>query len=176
MKMQVFASTAIAALLLLGVASIAYANTNSTNHPNQGSGHLTYTVGQTLKFEGLRGHSNNLTNGSNGRASHSTGNFVFNVTATNSNSTTLTIVSGNFTIGTTTYTVSGGTVVLNAGGRSGNGTGTVSGGATFTIKIAGIHLNHNTGLYNAHFKLNVTVGASDYHVLLMSVRSRGHGH
>jgi hypothetical protein len=82
-------------------------------------------------------------------------------------------LSGDFSIAGTTYTVTGGTATLNAGGRSGNGTGTADGGATFAIRIAGIHINHHTGLYAGNFKLDVKIGQSEYHVLLGTNGQRG---
>lgn len=185
MKTRVIAAAAIVALLLAGVAAVAFATSsnapntpaNVPNHPDNKpdgpKGQLNFTVGEVLRFQGLRGHFNNLTaevnetaENEHGEAGHSTGNLVFNVTSASSTGYTLSLVSGNFSIAGTTYNVTGGTLTLNAAGRSGNGTGTASGGATFTFRVSGIHTNHRTGDLTAHFKLDVQVGKSEYHVLL----------
>jgi hypothetical protein len=189
-KTKVVAASAIAALLIVGVATVAFANSGIlTPHNSQGEnddhqgpqtaesdhgdgGGLNLTVGQILKFGNLTGHFNNLTSESSedehddSRAGNSTGNFTFKVTSASAGGVTLTFTSGSFTINKTTYTVTAGTILLNEGNRSGTGNGTASGGATFMIRVSGIHGNLTTMIFDGHFKLDVKVGTSEYHVLL----------
>jgi hypothetical protein len=164
MKTNAVICTAVAALLVLGLGTAALASTGSQGNNSAKPG--PFTKGEVITFKGLIGHSNNLTSGADGRAGHSTGFLQVNVTEVASSGDTLTILSGNFTIGQTTYAISGGTVVLHPSDRSGNGTGTATGGATFALKVSGIHINTRTGALTAHLKYDVTVGSAEYHVLL----------
>lgn len=144
---------------------------NGADHEHEGG--LNLTVGQTLTFSGLTGHFNNLTSESsehddedNSGAGNATGSFTFKVTGVSTDGANLTITSGTFAINGTTYTVSGGAVTLHEEDRSGNGSGTASGGAAFNIFIAGIHGNPSSSSLDGHFKLNVKIGTSEYHLLL----------
>ncbi len=134
---------------------------------------LNLTVGQTFTLSNLTGHSNNLTNQSeedgsdNSRAMGATGSFTFKVTSVSNGTTTLSIVSGSFTINGTAYTVTGGTVTLSAGQESGSGTGTTSGNHTFAIQVAGLHGTTGSISVGA-VKLDVKVGTSSYQVILGS--------
>ncbi len=218
MKTRIIAASAIVALLLTGVAAVAFAHPGSNQSGNsangiQGSQHgndskgdqvssqhnendtkgdqtssqhqgnetsdrsdegqFNLTVGQTLIFVNLTGHSNNLTNESlesddhdNSGASNSTGSFTFKVTGASEDGFNLTITSGTFSIGNTTYAVTGGNVTLNAGGESGFGSGTAKGGVTFTIHVAGIQGNTSTTAQVGAIKLDVKVGSSEYLVVL----------
>ena len=204
MKTRVIAASAIAALLLVGVAAVAFAhsgvtfpglsvnvqgphgNQNSQGSDNDGnetadqdeneyySGHSAFTVNQTLTLSGLSGHSNLLHNETDGddpdegasRAQPSTGNFTFTVTGASDDEVNLTISSGFFTILNQTLTVLNGTLTLNGEGESGSGSGTASGNAMFTIHVAGIHGNISSGALVGAIKLDVTIGTSEYHVLL----------
>jgi hypothetical protein len=207
MKTSVIAATAIALLLVGGVATVALANhgvislanplgaSNSQGQQNQGddhgnetatqhqdnetgdqgeneSGGLNFTVGQTFTLANLTGHFNNLTNQSSedthddSRAGNASGTFTFKVTAVSSHEVNVTITSGSFTINSTAFTVTGGNLTLNSEDRSGSGTGTASGGTTFTIRVDGIHGNTTSGLQVGAIKLDVHTGTSDYQVIL----------
>lgn len=99
---------------------------------------------------------------------NSTGSFSFKVTSRSDEGYNLTISSGSLTINGTTYTVSGGHITPNEGGESGFGNGTASGGATFRIHVAGIHGNSSATAMVGAIKLDVTVGKSEYLVILGS--------
>ena len=197
-KTRVIAATAIVALLLAGVATVAFAHqgllgpnnaSNSTNSQGESDdndegnqtanqlednqGGLNLTVGQNLTFSGLMGHFNNLTNESsedddhdNSAAGNATGSFTFRVTGASEHGFNLTITAGSFTINSTTYTVTGGNLTLNEDGESGSGSGTATGGATFTIHVAGIHGNISSDAEVGVIKLDVKIGTSVYHVIL----------
>lgn len=93
------------------------------------------TVGEVLAVSGLEGHFINASNAEiHGNAS---GTFTFKVTQIYAEGCTLSITGGSFKLGSTTYTVTGGSVILNRGGHSGEGMGTTSGG-TFLIRIDGL--------------------------------------
>ncbi len=166
-------------------------NDNETeNQNNQGQndggagGHFNLTAGTTLTFANLTGHwvafthTGNMTNHTEDgtgvednfavKTGNATGSFTFTVKSTSGGDFNLTITSGKFTINGTTYTVSGGSVALNEGDETGFGMGTASGGATFTIHIAGIHGNTTSSAQVGAIKLDVTVGKSVYLVILGS--------
>ncbi|MDA4124202.1 MAG: hypothetical protein OK438_01935 [Thaumarchaeota archaeon] len=218
MKTTTIAASAIVALLLTGVAAIAFAhpgflqsgsstsgiqgsqhgndtrgdqvssqhNENDTKGDQSSSQHqqnetrgggdeggFNLTVGQTLVFANLTGHSNNLTNESlesddhdNSGASNSTGSFTFKVTSSSEDGFNLTITKGTFTINGTTYVVTGGNVTLNDGGDSASGSGTATGGVTFTIHLSGIHGNTSSTAPMGAIRLDVKAGSSEYLVVL----------
>ncbi len=157
---------------------------NSQGENDQGTGgHFNLTAGTTLTIANLTGHwvafshTGNMTNHTEGadvednfavKTGNATGSFTFKVTSTSGGDFNLTITSGKFTINGTTYTVSGGSVALNEGDETGFGTGTASGGATFTVHIAGIHGNTTSSAQVGAIKLDVTVGKSVYLVILGS--------
>ncbi len=163
---------------------------NQNNQGNQsGQGEqdnglkFNLTVGTTLTFSNLTGHwvafthvGNQSGHGDDGqdppmmmqRAGNSSGSFTFKVTSNSDHQFNLTITSGSFTINGTKYTVSSGSLSLNAGGESGFGTGNASGGATFEIRVAGIHGNTTSAAQVGAIRLDVQVGKSSYLVILGS--------
>ena len=153
MKTKTITATALIAVLLSIVATAAVANTgqvrSSTNNQNGNNpaniwhgGHFmacnSLTVGETLTVSGLTGHYANASNWKQG--GDASGTFTFKVTAKYVQGCTLSIIGGSFKLGTTTYTVTGGSIVLNHGGRSGEGTGITTAG-TFLISILGLQGN-----------------------------------
>jgi hypothetical protein len=142
-------------------------------------GHFNLTVGTTLTFSNLNGHWVAFTASSGHsddsedhdfamKVGNSTGAFTFTVAKGSGDDFNLTITSGHFTINGTTYTVSGGKLTLNEGGEVGRGTGTASGGATFEIRVDGIHGNTTSSAQVGAIRLDVTVGKSTYLVILGS--------
>ena len=157
MKTSMVAATALAALLIAGVAAAAAANqghlwpnsagTHSESDDDHGrSGHhwngmacRSLSTNESLSLSGLTGHYVNHTGNSTTRG-NATGTLNFTVGQTYIRGCTLTITGGSFTFGNTTYAVTGGSLVLLLGGHSGVGSGTSSGGS-FLIGIAGLHGN-----------------------------------
>jgi hypothetical protein len=149
MKTKTIVATALIAILLSIVATAAVANSgqfgfsvNSQNGDNQANiwhgGHFacnSLTAGETFTLSGLTGHYANASNRQQG--GDASGTFTFKVTAKYVQGCTLSITGGTFKLGSTTYTVTGGSIVLNNGGRSGEGTGTTSAG-TFLISLSGV--------------------------------------
>ena len=155
----------------------------TSNHPHEDDGDnsdtnhkggLNLSVGQSLTFSGLDGRFSSITNESSdeehdfGPPGNATGSFTFKVTGTYAEGYNLTITSGTFTLNKTIYTVTGGTLTLSEEGRSGRGHGTASGGATFTIYIAGIHGNSTANAKLGAIKLDVKAGTSEYRVILVT--------
>jgi len=174
-KTRVIAASAILVLLLAGLATAALANSGPAGpgfglgSPNRGDGRqgnasdngrriedrpacARLTVGETLTAPGLVGHFINATNREiHGNAS---GTFTFKVTRIYAIGCTLSITGGTFKLNKTTYTVTGGSIVLNRGGESGEGTGTTSGGS-FLIRLGGLHgisTSVNVGQIGLDFK------------------------
>lgn len=185
MKTKTVAATALIALLLAVVATAAVA---STGHPdpqargndNKGNGddhgHMAMacdnlTTGQTLAVSGLTGHYANATN--HEMHGNATGAFTLKVTGVYAEGCALSIVGGNFKLNATTYTVSGGSIVLNHGGRSGEGTGTTPSGS-FLIWIAGLHGNSTSANVGA-VRLDFKTGTSQFLVNLHSAQSPSPG-
>lgn len=183
MKTKTVAATAIIALLLAVVATAAVAstghptgpvaNSNNQGNDNKGNegdnGHMVaacnnLTAGETLTVSGLSGFFANASNHEiHGNAS---GTFTFKVSAIYAEGCTLSLSGGSFTLNTTTYTVTGGSLVLNHGGRSGEGTGTTSAG-TFLISISGLHGNSTSANLGA-VKLDFKTGTNEFLVGLHS--------
>ena len=127
------------------------------------------TAGQTLTVSGLTGHFVNASSkgGEDDSAGgNASGTFTFKVDNIYSQGCTLSISSGSFKLNNTSNTVTGGTIVLNEGGRSGGGTGTTSGGS-FLISIAGMHGNSTSANLGA-IRLDFKTGNSEFLVLLHS--------
>lgn len=165
MKTAAIAATAILALLVVGVAATAYASqfpgfsmgqanpravaASHADKGNQGNNSrgedrdregnpLNLTVGETLTLTGLTGRYTSVTNSS--VKGNATGTIVVKVTSAFKEGYLLTISSGSITLGTTTYTVTGGTVELNPSGQAGAGTGSTSSSGQFLIHL-NIHGN-----------------------------------
>ena len=188
MKTKTVATAALVALLLSVVATAALAsstgnplNSNargSDNNDTPGQGNHpgphgprgppaacdNLTVGETLTVSGLTGHYANATN----RVMHgnATGTFTFKVSGVFAQGCTLSITGGSFKLNTTTYTVTGGSIVLNHGGRSGEGSGTTSSGS-FLIFVAGLHGN-STSANVGNIRLDFQTGTSQFLVNLHS--------
>lgn len=193
MKTKTVATATLVALLLAVVATAALASTttntststassfhgNEDNQGNQGDhGHHgpvaacdNLTLGETLTVSGLSGHYANASDRQmNGNA---TGTFTFKVTGIFAEGCTLSITGGSFKLNTTTYTVTGGSLVLNHGGRSGEGSGTTSSGS-FLISIAGLHGN-STSANVGDIRLDFKTGSSEFLVNLHSMSPMSHG-
>ena len=161
-------------------------NQTSTQHPDNdnetesdsGAGRFNLTAGTTLTFSNLTGHFVSFANLGNhsgeddGQTTvgNSTGSFTFKVTGNSSTGFGLSIVSGTFSANGTTYTVSGGNLVLNEGDEVASGNGTASGGATFTIHVDGIHGNTTSSALVGAIRLDVKVGSSEFLVILGSAQ------
>ncbi len=186
MKTKTVAMATLVALLLAVVATAALAsstgnpannsvrgNDNGNDQGNQGNqgdhgNHGPHaacdnlTVGETLTVSGLTGHYANASDrGMHGNAS---GTFTFKVTGVFAQGCTISITGGSFKLNTTSYTVSGGSIVLNHGGRSGEGSGTTSSGS-FLIGIAGLHGN-STSANVGDIRLDFKAGSSEFLVNL----------
>jgi len=154
MKTKTIAATALIAILLSIIATAAVASTGgfgfSTNTQGQNNGQdhqpsslfggnfigcNSLTMGQTFTISGLTGHYVNASNREQGGSA--SGTFSFKVTGKYVEGCTLSITSGSFMLGPTTYAITGGSIVLNRGGRSGEGTGTTSTG-TFLFSLSGL--------------------------------------
>jgi hypothetical protein len=161
MKTSTIAGTAILAILLAGAFVTLFGTlsaltptqpktsstpTDASQHGHRGShsekyeeqgprhNRLNLTVGETLTFSGLTGRFVDSTNHT--IRGNSSGSFTFAVTGAFKDGYTLSIKSGSFTVGSTTYTVTGGTVVLGPFGEWANGSGTTGQGAQFLIQLA----------------------------------------
>ncbi|MDG7007818.1 MAG: hypothetical protein JRN06_06205 [Nitrososphaerota archaeon] len=192
MKTKTAATAAIVALLLSVVATAALASTGTSgsslssnvrgpdnnDHPGLGDHHGPHgprgpppvcnnlTVGETLTVSGLTGHYANATDRRmNGNAS---GTFTFKVSGVFTQGCTLSITGGSFKLNTTSYTATGGSIVLNHGGRSGVGSGTTSSGS-FLINVAGLQGN-STSANVGNIRLDFETGTSQFLVNLHSMQ------
>lgn len=198
MKTSGIAGTAILALLVAGIASIAFAQqasaqqTSTSQHVLQGKAlgeklqakqlsiannglgdpdryhrRINLTLGQTVTLSGLIGRFVNADNRSiRGNAS---GSFTFTVTGVFKAGYTLSITSGAFKIGDTTYTVTGGSVELGPYGRWMTGSGAAGQGVNFLIH-AGFH-GTDTATPHARVLLDVQNGSTEYLVMLRTAPS-----
>ena len=154
MKTKTIAASALIALLLAVVATAAVASTGHTtnaavtSHDDQGNDNehgdmamaacRNLTAGETLTISGLTGrYANASDHEMHGNAS---GTLTLKVGTVYAEGCTLPITGGILKLNSTAYTVTGGSIVLNHGGRSGEGTGTTSTGS-FLIFVAGLHGN-----------------------------------
>jgi hypothetical protein len=194
MKTRTIAAATIAALLLAVVAAAALASTGNLsatpsvrgqdngNHGDNGhhedNGHHgpvaacdNLTLGETLTVSGLTGHYANASD----REMHgnATGTLTFKVSGIFATGCTLSITGGSFKLNTTTYTVTGGSIVLNHGGRSGEGSGTTSTGS-FLISIDGLHGNSKSASTGA-IRLDFESGKSEFLVNLHSPAAQATG-
>ena len=183
MKTKTIAATALIAILLAVVATAAVADSGvmagdshgqGDNHQGDENGiHMmacdNLTVGETLTVSGLTGHFLNASSpaGDDDRAGgNASGTFTFKVTGVYAEGCAISISSGNFKLNATSYSVTGGTIVLNHDGRSGEGSGTTSGGS-FLIGVAGLHGNSTSANVGA-VRLDFETGSSQFLVLLHS--------
>ena len=186
MKTKTLAATALIAILLAVVAATAFASAGHSADPmargndnSQGDhndrGHMAMacnnlTAGENITVSGLIGHYANATDQEmHGNAS---GTFTFKVGTIYSEGCTLSLTGGSFTLNATTYTVTGGTLVLNHGGRSGTGTGTTSGGSSL-IAFSGLHGNSTSTNIGA-VRLDFMTGTSQFLVHLHSQSPEGY--
>ena len=156
MKTTTIASSALVALLIAGAATAVIANSNfhkpndhsdnahddDTHSPNFHSGRglscRSLTVGENLTVSGLTGRFQNVSNRE--ITGNATGTFSFQVTQKYFKGCTLSITGGSFKLGSTSYNVTGGSVILNKGGHSGVGLGTATGGS-FLVRVSGLRGN-----------------------------------
>jgi hypothetical protein len=195
MKTSVIAASALAVLLVVGVAAVALASNgqaaaaqttkpiNANRLPgDKGDDRVgprdacrAFTPGESLTLSGLRGRYFNATSPSAtanvkglGNAS---GTFDLLVGQTYLGGCTLTITGGSFSLGPSTYAVTGGSLVFGPRGHLGVGSGTASSG-TFLIRIAGLHGNSTSASAGA-VKLDFKAGSNEYLVFLGSPASSG---
>jgi hypothetical protein len=187
MKSKIIVATALVAILLSIVATAAVASsgalTSNSNSTQNGKGHGNHghplgtcnslTVGQTLTASGLTGRyvetTTSTTSTTKGTAA---GTFAFVVAAKYAEGCTLSIKSGTFALGPTTYAVTGGLIVFGRG-SSGVGSGTTSTG-TFLINLNGMHqstTSSNIGAVAIDFK----TGTSEFLVNLHTPESTSSG-
>lgn len=188
MKTKTVATAALIAILFAGVATAAFASTgqlaSTSQSQNQGDDHgqgngqglghdrdqgnfaacNNLTVGEALTVSSPAGRYFNAINRQIG--GNASGTFTFTVAAKYVEGCTLTISSGSFKLGSTTYTVTGGSIILNHGGRFGEGTGTTSGGS-FLISIAGLQGNSKSASIGA-VRLDFKTGQNEFLVQLHS--------
>ncbi|MBI3859569.1 MAG: hypothetical protein HY296_04945 [Thaumarchaeota archaeon] len=180
MRTSTVAASALVAILIAGVATVALANTHNNNLPNNGpddhddeGNHFgpiacrSLNVTETLTLSNLTGHYLNATNHEiHGNASGSLDLQVSQIYATGC---TLTITGGTLALGPNSYNITGGSFVLNHGGRAGLGSGTIAGGS-FLIRIAGLQGNSTLAGEGA-VKLDLKSGSSEFLLLLGSPES-----
>jgi hypothetical protein len=164
MKKTAIAVSAIVALLLVGGTAVVLANQGTGGLHNAHQACSRYTIGENLPLGALTGRYYNATSYKiNGKAN---GTFTFQVSQAYASGCVLSITGGTFFIGATSYSVTGGTVLMGKGGLNGNGWGTTSGGS-FLFSISGLHGNStkaNAGAIQLDFKN----GASEFLVQLHS--------
>ncbi|QQG48198.1 MAG: hypothetical protein HY247_05425 [archaeon] len=179
MKTTTIAASALVVLLVAGLGAVALANSGHQNEapehgpdgphgPHGPNSHSLacwrLTANETLTVTFPQGHYVNAANASvKGNAS---GVFDFKVSQIYARGCTLSLTGGSFKLGTTTYNITGGSVILNHGGRSGIGTGTTSGG-TFLIRVAGLQGNSTSADVGA-IRLDFKNGSSEFFVQLSS--------
>jgi len=128
---------------------------------------VNLTVGQAISLSGLQGRYVNADNKSvRGSAS---GSFTLTVTGVYREGYTLKISSGTFTVGDTSYKVSGGTVLMGPNGRDLSGSGTAGQGVQFLIhaRIG----SDSAGTARSMALLDVTNGSTEYIVRLRTPSS-----
>jgi hypothetical protein len=172
MKASVIAASALAALLVVGVAAVALATSGavSFNHNNGLQGHhggpatacRGLTPGETLTLTGLTGHYSNATSHSVG--GNASGSLSLKVGQVFLRGCTVSITGGSVTLGTGSYSITGGSMVMNHDGRSGTGSGTTSSGA-FLITLVGLHGN-STSASAGLAKIDFSTGTSEFLVTL----------
>jgi len=189
MKSKTIVVTALVAILLSIIATAAVASSGSSTSTSStftqnGWGHgfhghplaacSSLTVGQTLTATGLVGRYVETSSSTTTKGT-AAGTFTFVVSVKYAEGCTLSIKSGTFALGPTTYAVTGGSLVMGRG-SSGTGLGTTSAG-TFLISISGMHqstTSFNIGAVALDFK----TGTSEFLVNLhtpMSTTSGGSG-
>ncbi len=140
------------------------------NEDNQSQASNTQLfVGESVTVSNLSGHFITVGNGSfEGDAK---GSLTLTVTAILQDGITLSITSGHFTVGNSTFTVTTGTVVVDSEDGSATGSGT-AGSAKFIIQVDG--LNGSTVMPGADaIKLDLKNGASEFLVSLGTQTSSG---
>ncbi len=177
MKMTTIAASALVVLLVAGIGTIAVANSGHQNgatehgprdpHDGHHPACSSLSVGETLKVTLPHGHYANATERTiRGNAS---GAFDLKVSQLYVSGCIISLTGGSFKLGSTSYTITGGSIVFNHGGRSGEGTGTTSTG-TFLITIAGLHGNTASADVGA-IRLDLKIGSSEFLVQLSSPES-----
>jgi hypothetical protein len=199
MKTSVIAASAVMALLLLGVSTIALAhygvfgpsngaeaqvNANENaqvgqglmtmhqdHESNDGAMHehemsfppaLNLTVGQSYTLGNLTGRYIDASNDS--ISGNATGSLTFTVTGAYRSGYTLSISSGTITIGNTTYTVDGGSLVVGIPFGITTGSGTAGTGNSFLLSLNGFHITNSTA--SGAVRLDFKSGSSEYLVFL----------
>jgi hypothetical protein len=183
MKITAVASVAVIALLLAGVAAIAFAHgsegnsstsvsTNSHNQGNQGDedNHgkslscKGLTVGESISITGLKGHYQDAAN--RGTVGVATGNVNLQVSNTYFDGCSLSITGGTINLGYSAYGLTGGTIVLNRGGHSGDGWGSASTGS-FLIQVEGLRGTSTSAALGA-VSIDLKSSTSEFLVFLHS--------
>jgi len=201
MKTKLLAAIVVAAFLVGGGAVFAATTTTSTLAPSSSTtcttpqtstttqttstwtfpsnAHFTsqsgpqLTVGCTITFSNLKGIAVTSPMANPTDRLNATGSFTFTVAGVYQWGYSLTITSGTVTIGTTTYTVSSGNLVLSGRGMSGTGQGTLSSGATFLVRLTGLSIGSN-GSVSGHVAFDITSGASQWLVNFSLVGQQTH--
>ena len=162
MKKSAIAVSAVVALLLVSGAAVVVAHHGWFNDRQDRLACGRFTVGETLPVSTLNGRYYNATNYAiSGKAN---GTFTFHVSQTYVSGCVLTITGGTFFIGTISYAVTGGTVLMGQYGFNGNGWGTTSSG-NFLFSISGLHGNSTKASAGA-VQLDFKNGASEFLVQL----------
>lgn len=184
MKTTTIAASALVVLLVAGLATVALANSGHSiqaaeHGPNGPHGQSDDDHGQnwhrlacwqlsTNETLSVSVHQGRYvaTVGNSTVSGNASGTFNFQVYQTYLRGCTLSLTGGSFTLGNSTYTITGGSIVLNHGGRSGIGSGTTTGG-TFIIRIAGLRGNSTSADVGA-IGLDFKNGSSEFLVVLTS--------
>jgi len=185
MKTKTIAAATLVALLLAVVSTAALASPGHSaaplargqsdssrgieGHHRHGAACSNLTVGETFTVSGLAGHFANASD--RDKRGNASGTFSFKVSAIYAEGCTLSITGGSFKLGSNTYTVTGGSIVLNHGGRFGEGSGTTSAGS-FLIFIAGLHGNSKSANVGA-VRFDFETGKSQFLVNLHSPAAVG---
>ncbi len=180
MKTSVVAATALAILLIGGLAAVALANTGplsgtTTTETHTSGGHRgppaacrSLTAGENLTLTGLTGHFINASSPSG--AGNASGTLDLKVSQIFLRGCTVSITGGSLKLGTMSFTLTSGSLVLNHGGRSGDGSGTASSSSSFLIWAAGLHGNSTLASVGA-VRLDFKAGSSEFLVVLSSPKS-----
>jgi plastocyanin len=134
---------------------------NSKHAPFAFQSSVQLTVGCKITFSNLEGVAITSPTANLPNRVNASGSFTFTVTGVYQWGYSLTITSGTVTIGSTTYTVSGGNLVLNGRAMSGTGQGTMSSGPTFLVRVSGLGIN-STGSVSGHVAFDITSGTSQW--------------
>lgn len=126
------------------------------------------SVGQSFTLSNLTGHF--VVSGNDSVEGTATGSLTVMVTGILHDGMTLSITSGHFMLGNTTFTISSGTIVVDSGDGSAVGSGT-AGSARFIIQVDGLNGTMLSGADTVHIDLKS--GTTEFLISLGTQGSSG---